>query len=195
MSRSQSQLDQQLERFRPYLSLLARTLLNQRLRAKLDSSDIVQHVLLDAFANRDQFRGTSEAEITGWLRQILKNKLADALRDQHRNRRDVRRERSLEGEIDDSFSRTNSWLAAVQSSPSQRAVKQEELLRLSEFITKLPEAQREAIVLHHLQGLRLVEVAKELGKTEAAVAGLLFRGLKTLHCLLEEGNNDSRKPR
>lgn len=74
----------------------------------------------------------------------------------------------------------------MQSSPSQRAVKQEELIRLAEVMTKLPEAQREAVVLHHLQGLSLAEVAQEMGKTEAAVAGLLFRGLKTLHNLLEE---------
>ena len=74
----------------------------------------------------------------------------------------------------------------MQSSPSQKAAKQEDVLRLSVVISKLPEAQREAIVLHHLQGLSLVEVAKQIGKSEAAVAGLLFRGLKKLHDLLGE---------
>ena len=184
MSQSLADSSQSLERFRSYLGLLARTHLNPRQRAKLDSSDVVQQTLLDAFAKRDQFRGTSEVELAAWLREILKNNLADALRDQRRDKRDVRREQSLEGAIDASFSQTHSWLAAVQSSPSQRAVKQEELLRLAEVMTQLPEAQREAIVLHHLQGLCLAEVAKEIGKSEAAVAGLLFRGLKTLHSLL-----------
>ena len=88
--------------------------------------------------------------------------------------------------IDASFSRTQDWLAAVQSSPSQKAVKQEDLLRLSEALTQLPETQREVIVLHHLQGLKLAEVAAEIGRSEAAVAGLLFRGLRTLHTLLGE---------
>ena len=74
----------------------------------------------------------------------------------------------------------------MQSSPSQRAVKQEDLLRLSEALTTLSDAQREAIVLHHLQCLKLAEVAAEMGRTEAAVAGLLFRGLKALHSLMEE---------
>ncbi len=141
---------------------------------------------MDAFAKRDQFRGTTEAELAAWLREILKHNLADALRHQRRDKRDVRRERSLEDGIDASFSRTQDWLAAVQSSPSQKAVKQEDLLRLSEALTKLPEAQREVIVLHHLQGLKLAEVAAEIGRSEAAVAGLLFRGLRTLHTLLEE---------
>ena len=177
---------QWLERHRPYLVLLARVHINPRGPAKLDSSDIVQQTLTDAFAKRDQFRGSSEAERAAWLREILKHNLADALRNQRRDKRDVRREQSLEGAIDASFSRTLDWLAAVQSSPSQRAVKQEDLLRLSEALTTLPDAQREAIVLHHLQGLKLAEVAAEMGRTEAAVAGLLFRGLKALHGLLGE---------
>ena len=177
---------QSLERHRPYLTLLARAHLNPRHPAKLDSSDIVQQTLLDAFAKQDQFRGSSEAELSAWLREILKHNLADALRHQRRDKRDVRRERSLEDGIDASFSRTQAWLAAVQSSPSQKAVKQEELLRLSEALTELPEAQREVIVLHHLQGLKLAEVAAEIGRSEAAVAGLLFRGLRTLHTLMGE---------
>jgi RNA polymerase sigma-70 factor (ECF subfamily) len=186
MLRSLDDQNHRFEQFRPYLALLARTHLNSHNPAKLDSSGIVQQTLLDAFAKRDQFRGSTEAELAGWLRQILKHNLADALRDQRRDKRDVRRERSLEDDIDASFSRTHEWLAAVQSSPSQQAAKQEDVLRLAEVMTKLPEAQREAVVLHHLQGLTLTDVAKLLDKTEAAVAGLLFRGLKTLHALLKE---------
>ena len=177
---------QWLERHRPYLTLLVRTHLNSRNPAKLGSSDVVQQTLMDAFANRDQFRGSTDAELAAWLRQILKNNLVGVLRDQHRDKRDVRRERSLEGDIDASFSRTDDWLVAVQSSPSQQASKQEDLFRLSVALNELPEAQREAIVLHHLQGLKLAEVALEIGRTEAAVAGLLFRGLTTLNTLLGE---------
>ena len=141
---------------------------------------------MDAFAKRDQFLGFSEEELTAWLQQILKNNLLDALRDQQRDKRDIRRQCSLEGAIDGSFSRPTSGWPRSRSSPSQRAVKQEDLLRLSEALTELPEAQREAIVLHHLQGLKLAEVATEMGRSEAAVAGLLFRGMTALHTLLGE---------
>lgn len=184
MNQSLADHGQWLERHRPYLNLLVRVHLNPRNPSKLDSSDIVQQTLLDAFAKRGQLRGTSDGEVAAWLREILKHNLADALRDQQRDKRDVRRERSLDGAIDDSFSRTQAWLAAVQSSPSQRAVKQEDLMRLSEALAKLPEAQHEAIVLHHLQGLKLAEVATQMGRTEPAIAGLLFRGLKTLQSSL-----------
>ena len=185
---NQPRVDQEqcLDRHRSYLTLLVRSHLNRRHSARLDASDIVQQTLLDAFSKRDQFRGSSEAEFAAWLREILKHNLADALRDQQRDKRDVRRDRSLDVGIDASFSRTQNWLAAAQSSPSQKAVKQEDLLRLSESLNKLPIAQREVIVLHHLQGLKLAEVAAEIGRSESAVAGLLFRGLRTLQNVLEE---------
>ena len=175
---------QWLERYRPYLNLLVRTHRHHWPLAKLDASDVVQQTLLDAFAKREQFRGSTDAELAAWLRQILKHNLLDALRDQRRDKRDIRREHSLEGAIDDSFCRTHAGLAAVQSSPSQRALKQEDLLRLSQALEQLPEAQREVIVLHHLQGRKLAEVALEINRSEPAVAGLLFRGLKTLRTLL-----------
>ncbi len=137
-----------------------------------------------SFIKRNEFRGSTESELAAWLREILKHKLADALRDQHRDKRDIRRECTFDEGIDASFSRTEGWLVSLQSSPSQKAVKQEDLLRLSQALTELPEAQREVIVLHHLQGQKLAEVAAEMDRSEAAVAGLLFRGLRTLHTLL-----------
>ena len=186
MNPSDTEQGMWLERHRPYLMLLARLRLDSRDALKTSPSDIVQQTLMDAFANRDQFRGSSEGELAAWLRQILKHNLLDAIRDQKRDKRDVRKEVPLDGMIDASFSRTDDWLAAVQSSPSQQAIRQEDLLQLSRALSELPEPQREAIVLHHLQGLKLSEVAVEIGRTEAAVAGLLFRGLKTLTILIGE---------
>ena len=112
--------------------------------------------------------------------------LADALRHQHRAKRDVSRQRSLELEIDGSFCRAESWLAASQSSPSQHVSKKEELLRLADALTELPEAQRDAVILRHLQGMSLAEVANQLDRSEAAVAGLVYRGLNKLHELLDD---------
>ncbi|MEO8271317.1 MAG: sigma-70 family RNA polymerase sigma factor [Aureliella sp.] len=181
-----SDCDRLLERHRSYLMLLARARILPVNGRKLDSSDIVQQTLMDAFAKREQFRGSNDAELAGWLREILKHNLLDGLRNAQRDKRDVRREQALGATIDESISRADAWLAAVQSSPSQRASKQEELLRLSEALEALPIAQREAIVLHHLQGLKLAEVAVELGRSESAIAGLLFRGLNKLHQLLSK---------
>lgn len=181
-----TEFEQLIERHRPYLMLLARARLRPNQGLQMEPSDIVQQTLIAAYEKRDQFRGASDAELTAWLRQILKNNLLDALRDQHRDKRDVRREISLQATVDRSFSRADDWLAAVQTSPSQKAMRQEDLLRLSEALTQLPEDQRNAIVLHHLHGLKLAEVASEMLRSESAVAGLLFRGLSKLNLLLSE---------
>src|SRR5947209_1725062 len=69
-----------LELYRRYLALLARVQIGQRLQGKVDASDLVQETFLDAHRNFARFRGTSEAELTRWLRQILAAKLADLFR-------------------------------------------------------------------------------------------------------------------
>jgi RNA polymerase sigma-70 factor (ECF subfamily) len=101
-----------LERFRDYLLLLARLQLDARLRAKLDPSDVVQQTLLEAYRQRDQFRGHGDAELAAWLRQMLVYHLADALRDLGRAKRDRTLERSLEAALNDSSAQLHAWLAA-----------------------------------------------------------------------------------
>src|SRR5262249_2741256 len=101
-------------------------------------------------------------------------------------RRDVGRERSLERAVEESSARLEAWLAAEQSSPSQRAEKNEELLRLADALEQLPEAQRQAVILHHLQGCPLAQVAEQMGRSEGAVAGLLHRAFRRLRDLLND---------
>lgn len=173
-----------VERFREYLLLFARVNLGEPLRGKLDASDIVQQTLLDAHRQRQQFRGQTAAEMAGWLRRMLACNLADAVRALRRDKRDVGRERSLDVALDESASRLDGWLAAEQSSPSEHVIRSEEALRTADALTKLPDAQRDAIVLHYWQGMTLAQVGEQLGRTPAAVAGLLQRGLKTLRSLL-----------
>ncbi len=158
---------------------------------RVDLSGVVQQTLLEAHqALKEQpaRERTGQATAT-WLRSILSHNLADALRKLVAGKRDVRREWSLDAALDQSASRLEHWLAVEQSSPSQRAIRQEELLRMAEILAELPEAQRRAIELHHLRGMPLAEIADELGSTKAAVAGLLHRGLKTLRTRLESSSS------
>ncbi len=169
-----------VERFRGYLLLLARAQLNPRLAGKLDASDVVQQTLAQAWQAAEQFRGTSDAELAGWLRQILGHTLANLARDFGREKRDIGREQSLAATIAQSSARLDAWLADPQSSPSVRAERNEQMLALADALAALPESQCEALTLHHLHGYKLEELAAHLGKSPAAVAGLLKRGLKTL---------------
>ncbi len=174
------------EQFHDYLLLLARVQLGPQLRGKLDPSDLVQQTLLDAHRQREQFRGSDAGAMRAWLRRILACNLADALRALGRDKRDVQRERSLEAALDQSSARIEAWLAAEQSSPSQKAARNEQLLRLARAVSALPEAQREAVVLHYWEELPLVEVAARMERSVAAVAGLLQRGLRGLRSVLAE---------
>ena len=174
-----------LERFRDYLLLLARLQLGPRLQGKFDASDVVQQTLLEAFAKRDQFKG-GEGERPAWLRQILAHNLADALRAFGQAKRDAGRERSIEAAIQESSARLGAWLAAEQSSPSQRVQRHEEAVRLAEALAELSEVNREALVLHYCENHQLAEVSKRMDRSTASVAGLLKRRLKQLRECLRE---------
>src|SRR5262249_22558283 len=152
--------------------------LDPRLRGKLDPSDVVQQALLRAHEKRDQFRGSTDAEQAAWLRAILVTTLAEALRAFGRQQRDVALERSLEAAVEDSSARLEGWLAAEQSSPSQKAMRQEQLLRLAEALARLPEEQRTALELRYLQGCSVTAVSRRMDRSEPSVAGLLRRGLQ-----------------
>jgi RNA polymerase sigma-70 factor (ECF subfamily) len=173
-----------LERFRAYLHLLLRGQLDPRLQGKLDLSGVVQQTLLEAY---QALRSAGDPALTAaWLRQILANNLRDEVRKLRCGARDVGREQSLEAGLATSSARLEAWLVAPHSSPSERAQANEQALRLAEALAQLPTAQREALVLQHWHDWSLAEIAAHLGRTPAAVAGLLHRGLKQLRKSLEE---------
>lgn len=175
-----------LEHFRDYLALLARAQLRPLLRGKADSSDLVQQTLLEAHRNADRFQGTTSGEQAAWLRQILARQMANLVRDHQRGKRDVHRECSLEQAVEQSSARLEAWLAAVQSSPSERAERNEQLLLLASALEGLPEAQRAAVEMRFLQNLSLNEMAARMERTPGAVAGLLHRGLEAIREQLGE---------
>ncbi len=172
--------DMTFEEFRPALLLLARTQLGTRFRRVVDDSDVVQQTLLDAHSQEKQCRGKTTVERFAWVRQILTTTVLDAVRRHTRNKRDIEREVGWEEVIRGSASRAEMWLTDRQSSPAQRAERNEQLQQLAAALQTLPEPQREAIELFHLQGCSLKEVAEHLDRSGAAVAGLIHRGLKQL---------------
>jgi RNA polymerase sigma-70 factor (ECF subfamily) len=54
------------------------------------------------------------------------------------------------------------------------------LLRLAQALDRLPEEQRDAVELHHLQGLTLTATAARMRKSVQSIVGLVYRGLKQL---------------
>jgi RNA polymerase sigma-70 factor, ECF subfamily len=180
MPRSRASRHTSLESYRSYLRLLAGLRLDARLQSKVDPSDLVQLTLLKAHEASDRCPVAAEPQRAAWLRQILDRTLADEIRRYGRGKRDAALERSLQAGLDDSSVRLEAWIADDGSSPSEQAIRHEQLMALAEALEALPEDQRRAIKLHHLKGCPLAEVCARLGRSKASVAGLLRRGLESL---------------
>jgi RNA polymerase sigma-70 factor, ECF subfamily len=179
-------LDHLLDSYRNYLRLLARTGLDVSLQGKADPSDLVQDALLKASQCFGQFRGACDAEMAGWLRQILANCLADFVRRYRTGGRSARREQSLDQLLDRSSQAMERILATEGTSPSKSAERRDLGVLLSDALAELSEDHREVIVLHHLEGLGWEEVAGRMDRTPNAVRMLWTRALKALRPLIDE---------
>jgi RNA polymerase sigma-70 factor (ECF subfamily) len=178
-------LGQLLELYRPYLTVLARLQIGRRLQGKVDAADLVQDTFLKAHRDFAGFRGTTEKAFTSWLREILAANLAMLVRHYlGTQRRNVRLERDLAVELDESSQVLDRGLMAKGSSPSQRAARREQAVLLADALGRLPEHYREVMILHDLEGRSLREVAERMGRTEDSVEKLWARALIQLRRLL-----------
>jgi RNA polymerase sigma-70 factor (ECF subfamily) len=174
-----------LEKYRDYLTLLARLQIGRRLQAKADPADVVQDTFLLAHRSLAGFRGQTEAEFLSWLRRILARTVALFIRRHTGVRsRDVRLERNLAGELDRSSLALDGGLVAPDTSPSHQAAHREQVVLIANALERLPDDYRDVLVLRHLEGLTFPEVAQRMGKTQNSVLKLWTRGLPTLRRLL-----------
>ena len=179
-------IDAQLEKYREYLCLLGRMQLDEQLAGKVDVSGVVQTTMLDAHLQTATWKSLEEDARAAWLRRVFANNLLDEIRRFRAKLRDVGREQPLDHTMEESASKLNDWLAAQQSSPSQRVIRNEQAVRLAMALGCLTPPQREAIEFHHLKGLPLAEVGQRMNRDKGAVAALIFRGTKRLRDLLGE---------
>jgi RNA polymerase sigma-70 factor (ECF subfamily) len=173
-------LGQALERYRHYLTLLARFEIGRHLQSKLDAADLVQETFLDAHRQFPRFAGGADS-FTRWLRQILAGTLAGQVRRYLGTQgRDVRLEERLANALDQSSAALAGVLAAPLSTPSQHVARLEQDVLLADALAGLPEDYREAIVLRHLEGLTFPEVARRMGRSLDSVEKLWLRALGKL---------------
>jgi len=173
------------EHQRAYLHLLARSQMRIGANQAVDASDIVQQTLLQAHQKRKQFRGQTEDEFRGWLRQILANVIADAFR--------KRVPKAILDDLNKSAAQLNHFLQSQPTSPSQKVERGELLDQLVKALEDMPDDERTALELRHFEQppWSLEKIAKHLGRpTPKAVAGLLHRGLERLRAVLcDKGNS------
>jgi len=183
---SREALGQLLDLYRSYLRLMASLCTREQLQAKLSSSDIVQATFLQAQRNFQDFKGNSEGELISWLRKILAREWAMEVRRYSTDRRDVRVEREIDGQLDESSGAVGAMLAARLPSPSESVLRRERVVLLADALDQLPPHYREIIVMRHLQGQSFREIATTTNRTLNSVKSIWQRAIAEMRKQLED---------
>jgi RNA polymerase sigma-70 factor (ECF subfamily) len=173
-----------IKTLRPFLKRLARQQLPPRISHRSDASDVVQDTLGEAARSLAQFQGTSLLEFVAWLEQILRNNACDAVR-RHivAEIRSVRHEVVFQPAAEAEFV-VQELLIANQSTASQRCRRDEDERRLHEALSRLPERQRIAVRMKHLEDKTLAEIGEVLGCNTGAAAAVVARGILAMRTKL-----------
>jgi len=186
-SGSREALGELLEGYRRYLTRVARDQLDPRLMAKGDPSDLVQETFRDAQRAFGQFRGSSEAELLAWLRQILVHRIGRFAR---RYRSTQKRSAVREVTLDPGDSSATAAYRADTPTPSAEAVANEQSGVLQDALARLPGEYREAILLRYRDGMSFEEIGRALGRSAEAARKLWGRAVERLREEMDEACDD-----
>lgn len=183
MSPATREETQSLERFRSYLHVVARLRLQGEQQKRIDPSAIVRQTLQEAARQGDRLHDRTPAETATWLRKLLAHHLGSAFRTIHQADDETCRCSSrVHGRT---ANRSPAPAPTVENVPAAGVVEtSDSAVALAEALVRLPDDQREAILLQYWHGMTLAEIAGRLDRTPVAVAGLLKRGLAQLRGLL-----------
>lgn len=170
-----------LSRHEATLLLLARYQLPDRIRGKLDPADLVQQTLLEAIRANDKLRGRPDHEVLKYLSTALRNNVTDAIRKFGQNRDEV-----PQAQYGESSRRLIDQIPGAHTSPSEGADRNERFIRLAAALVELPDTQRLAVEMRYLSGMKVNEIARNLGKSEGAISLLLHRAITTLRDVLTD---------
>lgn len=182
-------LGQLLDTYRSYLGLLARLQIDRRLQSKVSASDLVQETFLQAEQAFADFRGSSEQQLTAWLRKVLASRVAQIYRHHNAQRRDFKLERELDEALNRSSQILQQAYPARHSTPSAGAVRREEAVLLADALEQLPPDYREVILLRNLENLPFTEVAQHMDRSVGSVKHIGTRALVKLRDALEENGS------
>jgi len=160
--------------------------LDPALAARVDASDIVQDVLLEAHRRLQDYLRKPAMPFHLWLRHIAKDHIIDAHRHERlAQRRSIDREQSLHAHRPDESS--FDWAAQFfdqELTPASAAMRQEMERKVQEAIERLDEDDREIILMRYVEQLSNQDVAQALELTEAAASMRCLRAVRRLQALL-----------
>jgi RNA polymerase sigma-70 factor (ECF subfamily) len=178
---STAALGQLLDSCRNYLLLVANERLEPETRARYEAIDLVQQTFLEAHRDFGLFHGHTEAELLAWLRCILVNTLSNWARDLQAEKREVRREVSLEMVL---HTLREEALTTGDPHPVAGLIAEEEQRRVMQALDRLPEDYRQVLQLRHQGGLSFAAIGAAMGRSAEAARKLWGRAVEQLHNLL-----------
>lgn len=182
-----------MEQHRGALNHLVRLRLDQKLQQRVDVSDIVQDVLIEASRRLATYLEDPKMGFHLWLRHIAKDRIIDAHR-RHRvsAKRSVDREQSMSAPAayDHSSVQLAIQIADKELTPAARATQKELAQRVKQAIEQLDEKDKEIIEMRHYDQLTNQDVAQELNLTEPAASMRYLRAIRRLKGLLTGGTFD-----
>jgi RNA polymerase sigma-70 factor (ECF subfamily) len=188
-------VDRLLEKHRDALRRLVDLRLDRRIRQRIDASDIVQDVLLDANRRLRAYAENPSMPFHLWLRQMARDRVIDAHR-RHRgsSKRSVDREQSANVPlgVDGSTMELAAQLSDQELTPAAAAVMHELHLRFQAAIEEMSEDDREIILMRHFEELSNQEVAQALGLSEPAASMRYLRAIRRLRMLLDVSGHGER---
>lgn len=170
---------------RERLRSVVRERLNRRLGGRLDDDDLLQEIYLQAETRLMHFNGQTNDEAVGWLVLVAKQTVVDVHRRHFAAQvRDLRRE-LRPGDVAHSASQPSAWLfgSAGLTSPSQIVARDERQRWLHGVLDRLPENDREIILLRHFVECSNAEAAEILGLTAQAASIRYVRAITRLRDL------------
>jgi RNA polymerase sigma-70 factor (ECF subfamily) len=177
-------LDALVARHLPGLIAFVRANAGTRLRAREATLDLVQSACYEALKAMPNEGVGDEAGFKHWFYLAAERKIVDRARYHAAQKRSPSRETPLGSEIDlierGLIERGYSgfW------TPSRQAAAREEIEQMEAALRRLPDDQREVIVLARIVGLPHAEIGERLGRSEGAVRVLLHRALARLAVLM-----------
>jgi RNA polymerase sigma-70 factor (ECF subfamily) len=156
-----------------------------KFRAAIAVEDVLQEVWIAAHRRFSGFNPARPDALDRWLMGITHHKLIDALKTAGRLKRGggariVRAAHDRRTSLCDLFAR----VASPGRTPSRDAAASEAAHAVQIALSRLPEDRRRAIRMRYIEGRSRPEIARQMRKSEAAVNGLIFRGLQDLRAHL-----------
>jgi RNA polymerase sigma-70 factor (ECF subfamily) len=181
-------LNELFTRYHQAMVELARRRLGPKLRKKEDPMDLAQTTFREATRDFGKFEYRGEASLLRWLIQILQNKIRDKAEFYAAGKRDMSRERNLDGDVaDDSGVKKIPEPPSPDLSVTMHVQKEESFEILRNALEELTPDHRKAITLVFFQGLTLRDAGERMGgKSEDAVRMMLRRAERKLGGILRK---------